>query len=231
MKLVRRLGAAGTPFAALGLVPGTDQPPQKPTRRPPPRRRRQTAIKPLAKPATGRQVGRLATPAAAMPASEPIRPVRRPVFVPPPPVIELDEMAAAADLPTVLSTDERDRYRRIFQAQASRPMGAGRRRNRQGQRQDADGLCRSPSACSSPGYQARYEQLAAWLQDYNDHPDAPAIYRLALARRRRARATSRRRASSAARRASPTFAAARTVTGADAGPAAELRTRLQRDGR
>ncbi len=35
----------------------------------------------------------------------------------------------------------------------------------------------------SPSYPARYEQLAAWLQDYNDHPDAPAIYRLALARR------------------------------------------------
>ncbi len=25
------------------------------------------------------------------------------------------------------------------------------------------------------GYPARYDQLAQWLQDYNDHPDAPAI--------------------------------------------------------
>ena len=48
----------------------------------------------------------------------------------------------------------------------------------------------APSACSSPSYQAKYEELAAWLQEYNDHPDAPAIYKLALARRTpRARAT------------------------------------------
>ncbi len=36
-------------------------------------------------------------------------------------------------------------------------------------------------------YTARYDQLAAWLQDYNDHPDAPAIYRLAVARRPKGR--------------------------------------------
>ena len=35
----------------------------------------------------------------------------------------------------------------------------------------------------SHSYQASYDQLAAWLQDYNDHPDAPAIYKLALIRR------------------------------------------------
>ena len=44
--------------------------------------------------------------------------VRRPVFVPPPPVIELDEISPP-DLPKALSDEERDRYRRIFQAQAS----------------------------------------------------------------------------------------------------------------
>ena len=56
-----------------------------------------------------------AKPQAAHPTIVP----KRPVFVPPPPVIELDEMAVVADLPTVLEADERDRYRRIFQAQAS----------------------------------------------------------------------------------------------------------------
>jgi len=55
---------------------------------------------------------------------------RRPVFVPPPPVIELDEIAVVPDLPTVLDTDARETYRRIFQAQASasspRPMPISR---------------------------------------------------------------------------------------------------------
>src|SRR6187549_1533188 len=106
---------------------------------------------------------------------------RHPVFVPPPPVIELDEMSPP-DLPTVLSNEERDRYRRIFQAQAG------------GQWADADaeiaklgdkvlmGYVGAQRLLSST-YQAQYEQLAGWLQEYNDHPDAPAIYKLALARR------------------------------------------------
>jgi soluble lytic murein transglycosylase len=98
----------------------------------------QTATKPPAKPATA------ANPAATTPGAKPaaakstapgarsaataahqhsgFRGVpaarRAPVFVPPPPVIEIDEMPAP-DLPTVLSTEERDGYRRIFQAQAS----------------------------------------------------------------------------------------------------------------
>ena len=59
----------------------------------------------------------------------------------------------------------------------------------------------------SPGYQAKYDQLAAWLQDYNDHPDAPAIYRLALARRptgsRRSHAGELRQHAPGARRPSP----------------------------
>ena len=104
------------------------------------------------------------------------------MFVPPPPVIELDEMAVVADLPTVLESDERDRYRRIFQAQAA------------GQFAQADGDIAQlkdktllgyvgAQRLLSPSYQAKFPELAQWLQDYNDHPDAPAIYKLALARR------------------------------------------------
>ena len=79
----------------------------------------QTA-KPPAKPASA------AKPAAVAPASKPVkqyagfRPAaRHAVFVPPPPVIELDEISPPADLPTVLGNEDRDRYRRIFQEQAS----------------------------------------------------------------------------------------------------------------
>ena len=76
----------------------------------------------------------------------------------------------------------------------------------------------APSACSSPGYTARYDELAAWLQDYNDHPDAPAIYRLALARRTPGSAELTPASFVGKAPPSPTFAAARTVTGADAAP-------------
>jgi soluble lytic murein transglycosylase len=80
----------------------------------------------------------------------------------------------------------------------------------------------------SPRYLARYEQLAAWLQDYNDHPDAPAIYKLALARRPRGASDDLTPASFVSQAPpSPAFAAARTVTGADATQAAELRQRLE----
>src|SRR5215470_9353914 len=74
----------------------------------------QTQTKPPPKPVPA---AKPAATSVAKPAARPL--VRHPVFVPAPPVIELDEMAVVPDLPTVLSTEERDRYRRIFQAQAS----------------------------------------------------------------------------------------------------------------
>ena len=140
----------------------------------------QTVTKPPAKPAP-------ATKTAAATAHPAVRPhptivPRRPVFVPPPPVIELDEIAVIPDLPTVLDNDARDTYRRIFQAQAAGQFAQA----------DAD-IARlrdktlmgyvGAQRLLSPGNHASYDQLAAWLQEYNDHPDAPAIYRLALARR------------------------------------------------
>src|SRR5262249_16854030 len=77
------------------------------------------------------------------------------------------------------------------------------------------------------GYPARYDQLAAWLQDYNDHPDAPAIYRLALARRTSGSGELTPASFVSNVQPSPTFAAARTVTCVDAAPAAALRALLQ----
>lgn len=153
--------------------------------------------------------------------------VRHPVFVPPPPVIELDEMAIRPDLPTVLDAETADRYRRIFQDQAA------------GKWSEADieiGRLKDKTLMGyvgaqrllSPRSNARYEQLADWLQAYNDHPDAPAIYRLARARRPRG-ATDELTPATFVSQApnSPAFAAARTVTGSDAAEAAQLRARLQ----
>src|SRR5277367_220835 len=142
----------------------------------------QTATKPPAKPAPATKTAAAARPVARPAGAHPTIVPRRPVFVPPPPVIELDEIAVVPDLPTVLDADARETYRRIFQAQAAGQFAQA----------DADiarlkdktlmGYVGAQRLLSS-GHPVRYEELAAWLQEYNDHPDAPAIYRLALSRR------------------------------------------------
>jgi soluble lytic murein transglycosylase len=211
--------AASTMTQTASLAQTTTKPPAKPA----------TAAKPVAAVAPSAAKPAAAKPAAhAAPAHRTVAhpPVRRPVFVPPPPVIELDEIAPP-DLPTVLSNDDRDRYRRIFQAQASGQWGTA----------DADIAKLEDKVLMgyvgaqrllAPSHQASYEQLAGWLQDYNDHPDAPAVYKLAQARRPKGAAGDLTPASFVGTAPpSPTFAAARTVSGADAARAAELRARLQ----
>lgn len=195
---------------ALMAASASAQPTKKPTKL--------QATKPAAaKPAAARPGARPAVRSAA---------ARAPVFVPPPPVVELDEAAVVADLPTVLDNESRDRYRRIFQAQAS------------GNWSQADAEIAplkdkllmgyvGAQRLLAPNYQARYDQLAAWLQEYNDHPDAPAVYRLALARRTPGGPELTPASFVGQAQPSPTFAAARTVRGADASQAAELRARLQ----
>ncbi len=180
----------------------------------------QTATKPPPKPAPA------AKPAVARPAAHPVVQARRPVFVPPPPVIEIDEAAVVADLPTVLDADNRDRYRRIFQAQSSAQWGQADAEIAKLTDKTLMGYVGAQRLLAH-GYPARYDQLAAWLQDYNDHPDAPAIYRLAVARRTPGAGELTPASFVSQSQPSPTFAAARTVTGADAARAAELRARLQ----
>ena len=174
------------------------------------------------KPAAAKPAAAAAKTAAAHPTIVP----RRPVFVPPPPVIELDEMAVVADLPTVLESDERDRYRRIFQAQATSQWAQADADIAQLKDKTLMGYVGAQRLLSQ-GYPARYDQLAAWLQEYNDHPDAPAIYKLALARRTPGSGDLTPASFVGTTPGSPSFAAARTVTGADASQAAELRSRLQ----
>src|SRR5215475_4746798 len=181
----------------------------------------QTQTKPPPKPAPA---AKPAATSVAKPAARPL--VRHPVFVPAPPVIELDEMAVVPDLPTVLSTEERDRYRRIFQDQASNQWAQADAEIAQVTDKTLMGYVGAQRLLAT-GYPARYDQLAAWLADYNDHPDAPAIYRLAVARRTPGSAELTPASFVANAQPSPTFAAARTVTGADAGRATELRARLQ----
>lgn len=195
---------------ALMAASATAQPTKKPTKL--------QATKPAAaKPAVARPAARQAVrPAAA----------RAPVFVPPPPVVELDEAAVVADLPTVLDNESRDRYRRIFQAQASGSWSQADAEIAQLKDKLLMGYV-GAQRLLAPNYQARYDQLAAWLQEYNDHPDAPAVYRLALARRTPGGPELTPASFVGQAQPSPTFAAARTVRGADASQAADLRARLQ----
>jgi soluble lytic murein transglycosylase-like protein len=192
------------------------QTPAKPPHKPPP------AAKPVAM--IAKPAAHAAHPSARPVARHPI--VRRPVFVPPPPVIELDEISPP-DLPKALSDEERDRYRRIFQVQASGQWAAADAEIAQLKDKTLMGYV-GAQRLLSPSYQASYDQLAAWLQDYNDHPDAPAIYKLAVIRRPKGASGDLTPASFVGiAQSSPAFAAARTVTGADAARAAELRARLQ----
>ena len=194
---------------AVMSVPAAAQPVKKPTQL--------QAAKPAAKPAVARPAARpVARPAVA----------RAPVFVPPPPVIELDETAIVADLPTVLDNETRDRYRRIFQAQATGNWAQADAEIAQLKDKLLMGYV-GAQRLLAPSYQARYDQLAAWLQEYNDHPDAPAVYKLALARRTPGGPELTPASFVGFAQPSPTFAAARTVRGADAGQATELRARLQ----
>ncbi len=112
-------------------------------------------------------------------------------------------MAVVADLPTVLDADERDRYRRIFQAQAAGQFAPGRRRHRPGQGQDPDGLCQRPAPPEPaiPGEVPRARPVAAGLQ--RPSRCAGDLQARAWRAARRARPRSRRRASSASRSRRP----------------------------
>ena len=126
----------------------------------------------------------------------------------------------------MLDTETRDTYRRIFQAQASGQFAQADAEIARLKDKTLMGYV-GAQRLLSPGHAASYDQLASWLQEYNDHPDAPAIYRLALARRTPGSAELTPASFVSQAPPSPSFAAARTVTGADAGRAAELRARLQ----
>jgi soluble lytic murein transglycosylase len=231
--------AASSPFETIAQT--ATRPPHKPASAAKPAAASASAAKPIApsplgaKPAASNPVAgnpfvgnpvaaRAVAHALAHPVARPI--ARHPVFVPPPPVIELDEVRPP-ELPTVLSDEERDRYRRIFQAQASGQWAAADGEIAQVKDKVLMGYV-GAQRLLAPSHQASYDQLAQWLQDYNDHPDAPAVYRLALARRPKGASGDLTPSSFVGTaQPSPTFAAARTVNGADAARAAELRVQLQ----
>ena len=151
-------GALAT-IAASTLAQTATKPPHKPA----------TAAKPVAH---GRQAGGAKSARrrhAGMPRGPscrlPVRLVRHPVFVPPPPVIELDEIVASRPADGAEQRGARPLPPHLPGA-GERPVGDGRRRDRQAQRQDPDGLCRRPAPAQPqlPGAVRAARGLAAGLQ-------------------------------------------------------------------
>ncbi|MBX3498455.1 MAG: lytic transglycosylase domain-containing protein [Alphaproteobacteria bacterium] len=160
------------------------------TKPPPPAKRAAAAApaaKPVARPArpVARPAARPATRPAARPAGRPAwRPAARPrqAYVPPPPVIDIDPAASLpSDLPTILSSSDVERYQRIIAAQAGGNWAAADTEIKDLRDRTLLGYMLAQRYLSA-GYRPTQDELASWLREYNDHPDAPGVYRLAASR-------------------------------------------------
>lgn len=85
----------------------------------------------------------------------------------------------ASELPQVLSPADAARYKRIFALQDGKNWAAADREIARLTDRRLMGHVLAERYLES---YASYDQLAAWLKDYADHPEAPAIYKLALKR-------------------------------------------------
>jgi len=157
----------------------------KPAATKPPAPAKPAAAAPAAKPA--------AKPAAAQPPRAGVRPTApraawrpaaqpRQAYVPAPPVIDIDPTASLpSDLPTVLSSSDIERYQRIIAAQAGGNWGAADTEIKELKDKTLLGYMLAQRYLQAT-YRPTQDELASWLREYNDHPDAPAVYRLASAR-------------------------------------------------
>ena len=96
---------------------------------------------------------------------------------------EPSDLITSVDVPKILSDADIDLYRKIHQLQQA------------GKWSDADvligkvsdeillGHVRFQRYMHPTAYRSKFEELASWLEDYADHPDAYRIYRLAMKRR------------------------------------------------
>ena len=86
-----------------------------------------------------------------------------------------------ASIPQPLSKADAALYRQIFAAQVK---GSWRRANRLIKKLSNRlllGHVQAQRYLHRTHYRSRYKELAAWLKDYADHPDAPRIYKLSRA--------------------------------------------------
>lgn len=90
--------------------------------------------------------------------------------------------AAAQDRPTALSASDRLNYTNAFDALRRGDLDAARDAARAAQDRVLMGQVEFERMFHAD-YSATYEELAAWLEEYSDLPDAPRAYNLALRRR------------------------------------------------
>lgn len=86
----------------------------------------------------------------------------------------------ASELPQVLPAADAARYRHIFALQSDKNWAAASREIAllKDRRLVGDVLAQRYLG----GYYASFDELAAWLKDYADHPEASAVYRMAMKR-------------------------------------------------
>ncbi|MES2834802.1 MAG: lytic transglycosylase domain-containing protein [Pseudomonadota bacterium] len=90
--------------------------------------------------------------------------------------------AAQSERPTALSASDRLSYTTAFDALRRGDLDAARDAARQAQDRVLMGQVEFERMFHAD-YSATYDELAAWLEEYSDLPDAPRVYNLALRRR------------------------------------------------
>ncbi|MEO1042542.1 MAG: lytic transglycosylase domain-containing protein [Pseudomonadota bacterium] len=91
--------------------------------------------------------------------------------------------STAAAAPDLLSPEDEERYRKIFELQEAGKMSAADPLIEEVENQILLGYVFEQRYMHPTAYRSSYSELARWLSSYADHPDAPTIYRLAMRRR------------------------------------------------
>lgn len=115
--------------------------------------------------------------AAALVAAVPASAGMETASLPPQPVLESETV-----LPPVLNASDLAAYRRVFELQQAGKWGPADQELKRIQDKRLLGHVLAQRYLSK-GYTAHYDQLFQWLGRYGDHPDAGAIYKLALKRK------------------------------------------------
>jgi soluble lytic murein transglycosylase len=85
-------------------------------------------------------------------------------------------------LPVVLDADQAERYAEIFRLQSEASWAAADKEIKLLKDKRLLGTVQA-QRFSHPKYRSRYDELAAWLKSYGDHPEASRLYRLAIERK------------------------------------------------
>lgn len=88
-----------------------------------------------------------------------------------------------AELPTVLSAQDADLYRKIFQVQKNGDWRAADKFIKQLDDRLLLGHVMAQRYLHPTKYRSKYKELKGWLAEYGDHHDARQLYKLALKRR------------------------------------------------